>query len=553
MKKRRAVLTAALAVLVLTCLAALRASPNRPDRPHTGAAPAEAISRDRLRGYLEFLAGDNLEGRLIGSRGIKIARDYIASLYRGWGIEPVKTPTGDGYFQTIFVNEFNEEQGWIDLAVSRGKERLSYRFQENQDYAFQVATFGPDEVQAAVVFGGFGLVGDDWNDLAGLNIRGRFVLLLDEEPAKVERLSKDPKMVERLDLRIRRLAKAGARGVLLAGMSDGPLYGVYRRQFGNPYAGSKMYDQDKRVWREIRSFASPELVAKGRGTPFLVVRVGRFLADALLGARDLDLESVRDRIIRGQKPVSFGIDNAVMSIRKTYSRIPFLDANVLGLVEGRDPELKNETIVVGAHLDHVEAYQNYVWNGANDNASGCAVVLELARAFGQSPIRSKRTLIFAHWTGEEKGGIGSHYFLESAVVPLDRIKLAVNLDCVGREVFEAEFGRNPQLFQAGGKVSWEEAKKMQLVWVPSKYPGFNDVVEEKAREAGLPITLQFVERIPLESDHAAFAARNIPYIYVNNGRDEDLHTPADTARKIDYEKLERTAQMLYLLVRAIAD
>lgn len=505
------------------------------------ASPEICVSKTNLQNYVDFLAADDLEGRLIGSRGLKVARLYAASLYKMWGVEPaVPEATGKTYFQPIPVSEIREEKGSALFQVEGPASRQTWNFQEDADFDLEMFSLMPREISGPVVFAGFGLEEKEWNDLEGINIRGKFVMILTGAP-DIKPLAEESMNVQK---RIRNIAEHGALGVLLADPSDESFARSYKAKFGSPYV------QGKIIKREIKAFASAELETTRPASCYFVMTPSRGMVDTILKAAGLGLDVLQAKMAKEKKPCPIALENITLTLRKELKYLPFLDANVLGMIQGTDPELKKDIIIVGSHLDHVEFYNNYVWNGANDNASGCAIVLELARALAVQGARPKRTILFALWTGEEKGQIGSRFFIRHPPVSLSQVKLLINLDCLGREVSEDAFHRHPTLFGAD-KTTWEEARKMELVWIPRKFPQLKKLTEEKCRIAGLPHALKFVERIALESDHNSFFFLGIPVLYMNNGDFEDIHTPADTADKLDYDKLWRAAGTLELLLRDI--
>ena len=210
--------------------------------------------------------------------------------------------------------------------------------------------------------------------------------------------------------------------------------------------------------------------------------------------------------------------------------------NILGLLEGSDPELKNEVIVVGAHYDHV-GYGNaqnsygptgYIHNGADDNASGVSGLLEVVEAFSRLESRPKRSVLFAFWDGEEKGLLGSEHWVAHPTVPLERVKLAVNLDMIGR------LGRN----------------RVETYGIRTTY-GLRRLVS--LSNAATDLAFDFSWTMREDSDHYSFYKRNVPVFMLHTGLHSDYHRPSDDVEKLDFAGMERITRMLFHLVHSMAD
>lgn len=210
--------------------------------------------------------------------------------------------------------------------------------------------------------------------------------------------------------------------------------------------------------------------------------------------------------------------------------------NVLGLLEGSDPELKHEVIVVGAHYDHV-GYGNrsnsygpvgYIHNGADDNASGTAGLLETIDAFARIEPRPRRSILFAFWDGEEKGLLGSEHWVSRPTIPLERVKAAINMDMIGRL-------RPKGLEVAGIRTA----------------PGYRHFVSRGNTGAGVKI--DFSWEIADNSDHHSFFKRNIPYLMLHTGLHDDYHRPSDDAEKINSDGIQQVTRLLIGTLGELAD
>ncbi|MCE9544311.1 MAG: M20/M25/M40 family metallo-hydrolase [Planctomycetia bacterium] len=212
------------------------------------------------------------------------------------------------------------------------------------------------------------------------------------------------------------------------------------------------------------------------------------------------------------------------------------DRNILAMLEGSDPKLKSQIILVGAHYDHVGYGKRgnsfgpfgLIHHGADDNASGVAGLLSLAEAFSMLEPRPKRSILFAFWDGEEAGLLGSQYFVDNPTLPLKRIALAVNLDMIGRL-------RDDTLKVFGTRTA----------------PGLRQLVDESNRRTDL--TLDFTREMKRNSDHFTFFERDVPIVMLHTGLHADYHRPSDVADKVNVAGMQRVSQLLFTLVDGAAN
>jgi len=210
--------------------------------------------------------------------------------------------------------------------------------------------------------------------------------------------------------------------------------------------------------------------------------------------------------------------------------------NVLGLLEGSDPQLKNEVIILGAHYDHVGYGKannsfgpfGYIHNGADDNASGVAGLLEVAEAFKQLPTPPKRSILFALWDGEEAGLLGSKHWLANPTIPLDRVMFKINIDMIGRM-------ENERIEVFGSRTS----------------TNLRQIVSRANMEN--PVMIDFSWKMKADSDHYPFFERSIPTLMFHTGLHKDYHRPSDDAHLINHEGVERVARLCFLTLDQLAN
>jgi Zn-dependent M28 family amino/carboxypeptidase len=254
------------------------------------------------------------------------------------------------------------------------------------------------------------------------------------------------------------------------------------------------------------------------------------LAQSLLGENN-SLRRLQEEIDKTLKPRSFALAG-----KKIFLEIQFeskaVDAhNIVAKVEGSDPELKEEVVIVGAHYDH-EGKDNHgdVYPGANDNASGSAAVLELARAFRELEPKPKRTILFILFTAEEKGLLGARYYVDNPLFPLDKTLAMIDLDMIGRN--------NVDQLSVVGKYQYPQLYRIA------------EVINQNTANFELNSNVDAFIR---NSDHFPFMRKKIPSLFFNSGEHEDLHTPRDTVGLIDAEKAEKATQLVFLSLWEIAN
>ncbi len=249
------------------------------------------------------------------------------------------------------------------------------------------------------------------------------------------------------------------------------------------------------------------------------------------------------------KPQSRVIDASVEIVSEAPSARRGRSANVAGLLEGNDPRLKNETVLITAHYDHLGAPGTALYPGANDNASGTAAVLELARVFTREA-RPRRTLLFLVFGSEEEGLLGSYYYADHPLRPLETTRAVLNLDMIARDEAHTP--------ESQGLVDIPADTSNQLDLVGGFYsPELVKEIREAGREAGLDLSEKFDRdhdlNVLFRCDHFPFLLKDVPAIWLFGGFHPGYHRPVDTVEKLNLAKLEKVARLTYLAARRLAD
>ncbi|MDT0596426.1 M28 family metallopeptidase [Glaciecola petra] len=379
---------------------------------------AEGISPsiNNIKGHMSFLAHDLLEGRDTGSRGHEIASLYIQNEFEKYGLKPAGE---NGTFQ----QRVKFRKGLLDIesptmVLTANDSEIELKF---PDDFLTGPNLGNADVSltAPVVFVGYGIVAPELNhdDYAGLDVEGKIVVALSGKPA-----SFPSEVGSHLSSRTQKHAAAADRGAVAYFSIQTPA-GEERR----PYARSINFIRAPRM-----SWVDEEGVpGNGRkeiqATAFLSIDA----AHSLFSGSDTSLDDVYAQLANNETPKGFDLDYKV-SIEYKTNHEDITSPNVIGLLEGSDPELKNEYVVYTAHSDHLgistSVEKDKINNGAMDNASGTSVLIETARMFSELSVAPKRSILFVAVTGEEKGLLGADYFVRNPTRPVESLIANVNLD-----------------------------------------------------------------------------------------------------------------------------
>lgn len=479
---------------------------------------SETITADELRQHLMILASDKFEGRETGMAGQKAASDYIVNYFKGLGVAGCI----DGGYQQEFPLRTEKT---VSAEMSVGDK--NYAFYE--DFYF-FPGFNQTELKGSVVFAGYGVESEYYNDYSGLSVKDKIVVVLNGEPFTSDGLSlvtneKSPSEWSG-DWRIKRDAaeRMGARALVILNNDYDQYVGRIKYFLTNP--GMKL-DMEREERSEVLPtfFVRPEVL------------------DNLVGGK-----KVREKMIKSirkkRAPQSKQTKNeASISVKRDENK--FVSDNVLCFIEGSDPIIKHEVVVITAHYDHVGIIDGEIYNGADDDGSGTVSVLEIAQAFkkakdeGHGPRRSVLLMLVS---GEEKGLLGSEWYTMHPIFPLESTVVDLNIDMIGR--VDPEHTDSNYVYLIGSdKLSTELHE-----------------ISEKTNATYTNLELDYTYNDPKDpnryyyrSDHYNFAKNNIPCIFYFSGVHEDYHKPTDTPDKIMYDKTATIARLVFLTAWDIAN
>ena len=468
------------------------------DKIDPGAA--EIMSFEIL-GHIKYLASDNLKGRLPGTSESKLAIDYISKNWEAQGVEPAGTKSYKQSFS--FINN-----------VSLGQRNMLRIRNSRKQYIVQkdfipIGSSGNGSVNEDVVFIGYGLDINDslsWNDYAEVDVRGKWVLLLLDGPDGDSPHS-----------------PYGRHKTLYNKMITARDHGASGILFMNRFETADDNNLRPLQYRQSSSTA---------GLP--VIQITHLVANEILINHGQSIAELRSKMDEQLTPLSFSVGCKVSAnVNLTFAKETA--SNMIGFIEGNDPVLKDEYIIVGAHFDHLglggrrsgslDPDTLIIHNGADDNASGTAGVLELSHKLMSNRHLLKRSVLVVCFDAEEKGLLGSKYYTENPVRNISDAAMMVNMDMIGR------LNDNPVIL--GGVGSSEN---------------FEDIIANTRKNHILEIETNMGGIEFGRSDHASFYRENIPVLFFFTGAHEDYHKPTDDWDKIDYQGEKEILDFIYDLI-----
>ncbi len=516
--------TGAVILALLFSLAAAAA-----DYPEDVLKAKRSITGRMLVSHIHFLASKHCRGRDTGKPGMDVADQYITSVLTGTGASPAG---GFGsYYQDVKLHEISlAEKVHLRIEERIGGTPLITNAELEADFLPPYIS-AEREVFAPVVFAGYGITAPEHNydDYKNIDARGKIVLVMRHEPGEKDKNS--PFDGQRnsthgtLLTKIRNAQKHGAVGLLFVtdplnhkDLSPNSFY--YSGTYWTSLWEKKAKDDEDFKYRYFRKRVRLE---EDLGVNIPVFHIHGKLAETLLGDSH-SLRQIQKEIDGKMKPRSFALTGKKIFMQVDFNLKPLEAHNIVAKIEGSDPELKKEVVIVGAHYDHDgENNRGQYYPGADDNASGTAAVLELARAFQNLETKPKRTLLFILFTAEECGLLGSRYYTEHPIYPLEKTTAMINLDMIGRNAVDqlGVIGKSqyPQLFNLFQKIN-EKTANFKLSYK--------------------------VESAIRNSDHFSFMRKKIPALFLSSRLHDEYHTPRDTAGLIVTEKVEKTAQLAFL-------
>jgi Peptidase family M28/PA domain len=510
-------------------LAAAAAPAARPAIDPRAAAGFESIRESDLRGDLTFLAAPALAGRMSLQPGSEVAIEWIAAEFEKAGLRPA----GDSFFQAVPLVEYRPEPAAMGLSLTRDGKVQAFTYLKDFYGGF------PRELtlSAPVVFAGYGISAPEfgYDDYAGLDARGAVVLVFDHEPQE-----SDPRSVFN---GIGNTRHANGRLKALVAQGHGAVAMLVA-----PEPNRKHPSNIERLTRiagfaeRIRRFPSQAIADDEVRIPAL--SLDDATAAAILAAQPKKPAELQSAIDEPLRPASAPLPGATVEVRIANAETRRgVSRNVVGVLEGRDSALKQDTVVFSGHFDHDGVFDGKMFPGADDNGSGTVGVVDLARAFAKNRERPRRTLVFAVFAAEERGLLGSYYYALHPLRPLDATRAVINFDMIGRN--EAKSAQTEGLID----IAADTSNELNLIGTINS-PEYRAAAERANREVGLALSYKWDADAALNifqrSDQFPFARRDIPAVWWFTGFHPDYHQPTDTVEKINFAKMAKILRLAYL-------
>lgn len=481
-------------------------------------APADTITTAELRDHMYYLASEELRGRETGTPDYMIAANYCSAEFREAGLVPaLKDEQGhDTFLQKVPLarTAFGENNRLVFTSESKTTD-LTF----SHDYFLLPSPHAKSvKLETELLFLGYGISEPEngWDDYQGVDVSGKAVIFAlgapqkDGKPVLPDKLNESYSSSFRsISLKIRTAADKGA--VLAVIIPDSQL--------------AENWDRFMPYLSRPRMTSVPDKEQEVNEIPEIVVNVNTLKTVFGEGTLDPSNRKAIGKIKNGYE-LSTDID---------IQRTSITSFNVVAKVPGTDPALKDEVVTIGAHLDHVGVQNGEVYPGADDNASGVVSALEVGEALAMSPLR--RTVMIVLYTGEEKGLLGSGYFVQHSPVPLDKIIANINMDMVGR--YDVNSKDANILFAVGSDMICKR---------------FKAIIEQVDGDTlKLPLEYSDPHDYFPRSDQVQFHRAGIPAVFITIDDHIDYHKPTDTADKICYDNMRKIAQLVYYLTQELAN
>ncbi len=497
----------------------------------------DSITEADLRADLFFLGGDAMRGRLTDTTENRATADYIRSRFERAGLKPI---ANGGYFHNYNLMTATLGDGnSLAITLPSGATR---QFASGIEFYPQRFS-GTGQVSAPAVFAGFGVTATGLNhdDYKG-DVKGKIVMVFDHEPGE-----RDPKSV--FD-GVVTAEPAVAWRKALAAQTKGAIGILFVADVHN-HPDPANFEQAARNFWPVAPARIPNytLAAWADRLHIPAAQISPAVAQALIGGSGKTLEELGRQAETAGGVTAIDLPGTRIELRTAVQRHTVPDRNVLGMLEGSDPKLKDEWVLVTAHFDHDGMIGTQVLNGADDNASGTVALLDIADAYalaarqGQRP---RRSVLFAAWNSEERGLLGAWAYTEHPPAPITNIAGVLNMDMIGRNE-EVEVGGGNRFNGLEVQTAESNANAVNLNGY-SRAPELAALVEAANGGIGLEIKKRYdnnSSNLLRRSDQWPFLQRGVPAIILMTGLHPDYHTVYDRPEKINYVKMEKIARLIY--------
>ncbi len=492
---------------------------------------ANTITREDLKKHLTILASDDYEGRNTGDKGLEMAARYLETEFLGDYLSgPFHTS------QNPFYQEFElEKKTWVKKGLRTGNTI----FQEGKDFLLLEGIDGLNEYE--LIFAGYGIYSDKYNDYKDLDVKGKVVAFMLGEPKSI-----GGKYL---------LTGTDTPGLKTDTTINGKFEGIQAKAMASMLRGAKgfiLIETDDKEAEKTMNLLKGYLGSSTMGFPgtgggmpaFPVLYMSPTVAAKLFGINLKKFtKTIQEKIEQEISPA--GLFKTQIKIEAEQKIEIIKTGNVIAMIEGSDK--KDEYIAITAHYDHDGIKNGEIYNGADDNGSGTVALIELAEAFalakadGKGP---KRSILFIALTGEEKGLLGSKYYTDNPAFPMSNTVTNLNIDMIGRIDKEYKDNGNYLYIIGSDRMSAElhqineNAAKLYTPELELNYK-YNDPKDP--------------ENMYSRSDHHHFVTKKVPAIFYFSGLHDDYHTPNDDVDKIDFEAYQKRARLIFATAWELAN
>jgi hypothetical protein len=489
----------------------------------------KSITAEAMKPPMKFLSAKEFRDRSAPSTDLTIASKYIALQAERIGLKPLM-PNGS-YFQDVpvEVTTISPAKSYLRLLSGGGEQKFYFP----QSFTTNVRTGGEWAAAGGLVFIGSVLSGAEpkWDDSLGIDLRGKFAVVL-EVPLPASETAQRTGAAGALFARTRVLREKGAIGLITI---------IGRERENNLIQKGLVFDVSERLrFLDVDTVnpmppATPQstgaqpqaTIQAAPAAPFYTAEVRHEAGAAILGVSRAELDQMFNAMGQGQPVPAKALEGKLVDIAVVFQQRKDATPNVVAFLPGSDGQLKNEYIVIGSHHDHNPPREGRIFPGADDNISGGAAMLEIAKALMIE--RPKRSVIFVWHTAEERGLVGAYYFVQHSPVPVEKISANLNLDMVSRN------DPNGIYLIGSNKLSTEFDKSIHDM--NSRYVGLK--LDYKYEDPGEP------SRFFFRSDQYPYIRYGIPGVWFFSGTTEDYHRETDVEGKCDYGKMVKVTKLAY--------
>jgi hypothetical protein len=504
---------------------------NRAQAPAVGRG-LQAITGDAIKAQLGFLSSDWMEGREAGEKGEYLAADYIASMLQSNGVKPAGDYLNDrgseknagkkerSYFQNFVLLKSlpgDEQVLIIKSSVDRMIKSTSLTY--NADFTCRPADQSA-EIEAPVVFTGYGYVDETmkYDDFNKLDVKGKYILKIAGFPGFVTQTLDMEKAAALRNEMESRYKAMGIIGILEFDPDAVVVGKPEKKDFMN-------LSQAEGPAQHGKPQARYSIPVKKFPDNLIKILVSVKTANEILNGTGISIDDYIRKADKNEIYMIPDLTGKTIYFKTSVKTSQVAVRNILGIIEGKHPD---KYIVLGAHYDHIGTGNGYIWNGADDNGSGTVGVMTIAKALMATGEKPEISIIFAFWTAEEEGLLGSRYFLRNLDFPITNIKLNINFDMISRY------------------ISDDKPNNVTMTYT-SSFPLFRDITAANLEKYGIDLMVDYQPSLnpPGPTDHRSFVEAGIPIIRFKPGHREEYHTPLDDTSTVNWDIMEKIIRICY--------